>query len=95
MHWWVYPMEPRVVWYKKKKNAAGNLGLTPGLGKSPGEGNDYSLQYSYLENSMDRRACQLQSVGLQRVGHNWKINTHSSEKDGSGIYQPSREAFKA
>ena len=60
-------------WYdtkKKNKNAAGNLGLTPGLGKSPGEGNDYSLQYSYLENSMDTGACQLQSVGSQRVGHN-------------------------
>ena len=28
---------------KKKKNAAGNLGLIPGLGKSPGEGNDYLL----------------------------------------------------
>ena len=32
---------------------AGNLGLVPGLGRSPGEGNGYSLQYSGLENSMD------------------------------------------
>ena len=31
---------------------AGNLGLVPGLGRSPGEGNGYSLQYSGLENSM-------------------------------------------
>ena len=31
------------------------LGLIPGSGRSPGEGNGYSLQYSYLENSMDRR----------------------------------------
>ena len=29
-----------------------DLGLIPGLGKSPGEGNDYPLQYSGLENSM-------------------------------------------
>ena len=29
------------------------LGLIPGLGRSPGEGNGYSLQYSGLENSMD------------------------------------------
>ena len=33
---------------------AGDLGLIPGLGKSPGEGNDYPFQYSCLENSMDR-----------------------------------------
>ena len=30
-----------------------NLGLIPGLGRSPGEGNGYPLQYSGLENSMD------------------------------------------
>ena len=29
------------------------LGLIPGLGRSPGEGNYYPLQYSGLENSMD------------------------------------------
>ena len=33
---------------------AGDLGLIPGLERSPGEGNGYSLQYSGLENSMDR-----------------------------------------
>ena len=32
---------------------AGNLGSIPGLGRSPGEGKGYSLQYSGLENSMD------------------------------------------
>ena len=31
----------------------GDLGLIPGLGKSPGEGKGYPLQYSGLENSMD------------------------------------------
>ena len=36
--------------------SAGDLGLMPGLGRSPGEGNGYSLQYSGLENSMDREA---------------------------------------
>jgi len=35
---------------------AGYEGLIPGLGRSPGEGHGYSLQYSYLENSMDREA---------------------------------------
>ena len=33
---------------------AGDLGLIPGLGISPGEGNGNPLQYSRLENSMDR-----------------------------------------
>ena len=35
-----------------------DLGLTPGLGRSPGEENGYPLQYSGLENSMDRGASQ-------------------------------------
>ena len=33
---------------------AGDLGLIPGLGRSPGGGHDNPLQYSYLENSMER-----------------------------------------
>ena len=35
---------------------AGDLGLIPGLRRSPGEGNGNPLQYSYLENPMDRGA---------------------------------------
>ena len=31
----------------------GDLGSVPGLGRSPGEGNGYLLQYSGLKNSMD------------------------------------------
>ena len=31
----------------------GDLGSIPGVGRSPGEGNDYPLQYSGLENSRD------------------------------------------
>ena len=33
---------------------AGDVGLTPESGRSPGEGNGYLLQYSCLENFMDR-----------------------------------------
>ena len=36
--------------------SAGDAGLIPKLGRSPGEGNDNPLQYSCLENSMDRGA---------------------------------------
>ena len=35
---------------------AGDLGSIPGLGRSPGEGNGNPLQYSCLENPMDRGA---------------------------------------
>ena len=35
---------------------AGDLGSIPGLGRSPGERNGYPLQYSFLENPMDRGA---------------------------------------
>ena len=38
---------------KKSTCHVGNLGLIPGLGRSPGEGKGYLLQYSGLENSMD------------------------------------------
>ena len=46
------------------------LGSIPGLGRSPGEENGSPLQYSCLENSMDRGPGGLQSMGSQRVGHN-------------------------
>ena len=38
---------------KESTYNAGDLGLIPGLERSPGEGNDYPLQYFGLENSMD------------------------------------------
>ena len=46
-------------WGSYSKESAcnvGDLGLMPGLERSPGEGNGYSLQYSCLKNSMDRGA---------------------------------------
>ena len=38
---------------KESACSAGDLGLIPGLGRYPGEGKGYPLQYSGLENSMD------------------------------------------
>ena len=35
---------------------AGDLGSIPGSGRFPGEGNHYPLQYSFVQNSMDRGA---------------------------------------
>ena len=41
---------------KESASSAGDPGSIPGSGRSPGEGNGYPLQYSSLENSVDRRA---------------------------------------
>ena len=58
---------------KESACRVGDLGLIPGLGRSPGEGNANSfwnteiLQYSGLENPMDRGAWLVQSMGLHTV----------------------------
>ena len=44
---------------KESACIAEDLGLIPGLGKSPGEGNGYSLQYSSLGNPMDEEPGRL------------------------------------
>ena len=46
----------------------GDLGLNPELGRSPGREHGNPLQYSCLENPMDRGAW-LRCIGSQRVGH--------------------------
>ena len=43
---------------------AGDAGSTPGSGRSPGEANGNPLQYSSLENSMDRGAWQAMVHGV-------------------------------
>ena len=45
---------------------AGDLGLIPGLGRSLGEGNGCPLQYSCLENSVDRGAWWLTVHGVAK-----------------------------
>ena len=47
---------------------AGDLGSVSGSGRSPGEGNGYSLQYSYLESSMDRGALWTIVHGVMKSG---------------------------
>ena len=48
---------------------AGDPGLSPGLGRSPGEGNGNPLQYYCLENPWTEEPGRLQSMGSQRVGY--------------------------
>ena len=52
--------------------SVGDLGLIPGLGRSPGEGNGNPLQYSALENSMDCIVygvdCTVYGEGVEKKG---------------------------
>ena len=61
---------------------AGDLGSIPGLGRSPGEGNGNSLQYSCLENPMDRGIWQAIVHGVARVRH----DLVTKERERSNIY---------
>ena len=57
---------------KESACKAGDQGSIPGSGRSPGEGHGNPLQYSCLENPMDRGAWwATQPMGLQRVRHEW------------------------
>ena len=49
--------------------SAGDLGLIPGLGRAPGEGNGNPLQYLCLENLKDREAWWATVHGITRVTH--------------------------
>ena len=48
--------------------SVGDLGSIPGSGRFPGEGNGYPLQYSCLENPMDRGAWW---ASVHRVAKSW------------------------
>ena len=59
------------------KNPPANVGdardtsLITGLGRSPGEGSGNPLQYSFLENSMDRGTRNLAGSSVHGVAKNW------------------------
>ena len=58
---------------------AGDLDLIPGWGGSPGEGKGYPLQYSCLENSMDRGTWQATVHGVTELDTTERL-TSSTEK---------------
>ena len=51
---------------KESAHNAEDLGLIPGLRRSPGEGKDYPLQYSGLENSIERGVWQAIVRGVDK-----------------------------
>ena len=64
----------------------GDLGSIPGSGRFPGEENDNPLQYSCLENPRDRGAWQ--SMGSQRVRHDWATFTQFQPSSSSCFLVP-------
>ena len=54
---------------------AGDLGLIPGSGRFPGEGNGYPLQYSFWKIPWTEVPNRLQPMGSQRIRHDWATNT--------------------
>ena len=59
MHFLPDPDTTELSWWLSNKESdcnAGDAGLIPGWGRSPGDGHDNPLQYSCLENTMDREA---------------------------------------
>ena len=61
---------------KESACSAGDPGSIPGLGKSPGEGNGYPLQYSCLENPMDRGAWRATIHGVAKSRARLSTHTH-------------------
>ena len=55
----------------------GDVGLILELGRSPGDGNGNPLQYSCLENPVNKGAWQATVHRLQRVGHSLATKTHT------------------
>ena len=70
-------------WLSGKESAckAGDTRLIPGSGRSPGGGNGNSLQYSYLESSMDRGAWWATVHGIAESDMNEQLSRHAHISD--------------
>ena len=67
----------------------GDLGSIPGLGRSPGEGNGKPLQYSCLENPMDRGAWRAYSPqGCKESDTTEQLNFHFNFQNTCGLDTP-------
>ena len=68
---------------------ARDMGLIPGSGRSPGVGNGNPLQYSCLENSIDREAWPATVHGVTKSGTPpSKLSTHSPENMSDDFLRP-------
>ena len=67
--WWLNGMESTC-----NAEATGDVGLIPGTGRFPGGGHGNPLQYSCLENPMDREAWQVIVHGIEKSQTYWVAN---------------------
>ena len=70
---------------KESACSAGDPGLISGLGRFPGGGNGNPLQYSCLENPMDRGAFRATVHGVARVGHDLVTKSSLDHRKSEGI----------
>ena len=56
--------------------------MIPGLERSPGEGSGKPVQYSFLENPMDRGACRATVYGVAKSQTQLAANTHTDKGFG-------------
>ena len=69
---------PGLPWWLRHKGSAwnaGDPGSIPELGRAPGKGNGYPLQYSCWRIPWTEEPGGLLSMGSQRIGHDWATNT--------------------
>ena len=62
---------------KNLPDNAGDVSLIPGSGRAPGGGHGTPLQFSYLENPMDREACWATVHGIAKSRTKLSANTHT------------------
>ena len=71
----------------------GDLGSIPGLGRSPGEGRVYSLQYSGLENSMDCMGWGRKELDItERLSLSQVSDQHYSNKNTNKCFPRAQQA---
>jgi len=70
---------------KKPPANAGDMSLIPGSGRSSGGGTGNSLQYSCLENSMDRGAWQATDHGIAESDTTEQLSTQPNFKNKTQI----------
>ena len=63
-----------------------DMGSIPGLGRSPGEGNGNPLQYSYLENPMDRGSWQATIHGVTKSWTRLKQLSNIAQSDLAHVH---------
>ena len=81
---------------QESASSAGDLGSIPVSGRSPGEGNDKPIQYSCLENPMDRGTWQATVHEVARVRHDLAMKPPQAPRSSwypwLHIFRTSREA---